>query len=263
MVYPLARLPRHRDARRRRVRRDPQHAQPARNARLRSPRRSHVWYARPPAGSRRRARRRLPGPISASAIVTAAEPIWGTFPRRARKSGCRAANRNPPSSPEAGRGSGRRRRERRGQSAALRSISARCERPTPGPRRARCGRRAGVHPPPGRARLAPASAQEQRRRADQSYPCEAGVGRTAPPRPREQWAAGRAARRRLSLSWRSGGLHLAFGARPLRSSPPLCRRLPDTCVSSREVDPRRPRRPVPSCIARAFESGRKSWRRAP
>jgi hypothetical protein len=29
-------------------------------------------------------------------------------------------------------------------------------------------------------------------------------------RPREQWAAGRAARRRRSLSWRSGGLHLRF-----------------------------------------------------
>jgi hypothetical protein len=39
------------------------------------------------------------------------------------KSGYRAANRNPPpSSPEAGRGSGRRRPERRGQSAALRAL---------------------------------------------------------------------------------------------------------------------------------------------
>jgi hypothetical protein len=56
---------------------------------------------------------------SASAIVTAAEPIWATFPARASNRGCRAANRNPP---EAGRGSGRRRRERRGQSAALRAL---------------------------------------------------------------------------------------------------------------------------------------------
>lgn len=36
-------------------------------------------------------------PNSASAIVTAAEPIVkATFPARASKSGCRAANRNPP-----------------------------------------------------------------------------------------------------------------------------------------------------------------------
>jgi hypothetical protein len=35
-------------------------------------------------------------PNSASEIVTAAEPIWATFPARASKSGCRAANRNPP-----------------------------------------------------------------------------------------------------------------------------------------------------------------------
>ena len=33
-------------------------------------------------------------PNSASAIVTAAEPIWATFPARASKSGCRAANRS-------------------------------------------------------------------------------------------------------------------------------------------------------------------------
>ena len=35
-------------------------------------------------------------PNSAPAIVTAAEVIWATFPARASKSGCRAANRNPP-----------------------------------------------------------------------------------------------------------------------------------------------------------------------
>jgi hypothetical protein len=113
---------------------------------------------------------------SASAIVTAAEPIWATFPARASKSGCRAANRNPPprrqkqgAGPAGGDGNGADRAPR-----CERSISAQCERPTPGPRRARCGRRAGVHPPPGRAGLAPASGQEQRRRADRSYPCEGG-----------------------------------------------------------------------------------------
>ena len=36
---------------------------------------------------------------------------------------------------------------------------------------ARSGRRPGAHPPPGRARLAPASVHERRRRADDSYPC--------------------------------------------------------------------------------------------
>jgi hypothetical protein len=197
---------------------------------------------------------------SASAIVTAAEPIWATFPARAstkvgveQRIATHPRRRKQGAGPAGGDGNGVDR-------------APRCARFRPG-----ASARLPVRDAPAaddeqastRRLVAPASAQEQRRRADQSYPCEAGVGRTAPPRPREQWAAGRAARRRLSLSWRSGGLHLAFGARPLRSSPPLCRRLPDTCVSSREVDPRRPRRPVPSCIARAFESGRKSWRRAP
>jgi len=83
---------------------------------------------------------------SASAIVTAAEPIWATFPARASKSGCRAANRNPPprrqkqgAGPAGGDGNGADRAPR-----CERSISAQCERPTPGPRRARCGRAASV-----------------------------------------------------------------------------------------------------------------------
>jgi hypothetical protein len=82
-------------------------------------------------------------PNSASAIVTAAEPISATFPARASKSGCRAANRNPnPLVARPGRGSGRRRRERRGQSAALRALDFGPVR-APDSRsatRARCGR---------------------------------------------------------------------------------------------------------------------------
>jgi hypothetical protein len=77
-------------------------------------------------------------PNSASAILTAAEPIWATFPARASKSGCRAANRNPPprrqnqgAGPAGGDGNGADRAPR-----CERSISAQCERPTPGPRRA-------------------------------------------------------------------------------------------------------------------------------
>jgi hypothetical protein len=98
---------------------------------------------------------------SASAIVTAAEPIWATFPARASKSGCRAANRNPPSrrqkhgaGPAGGDGNGADRAPR-----CERSISAQCERPTPGPRRARCGRVAG------RYRRAPARYRNARRAA--------------------------------------------------------------------------------------------------
>ena len=82
-------------------------------------------------------------PNSASAIVTAAEPIRATFPARASKSGCRAANRNPPprrqnqgAGPAGGDGNGAYRAPR-----CERSISAQCERPTPGlATRARCGR---------------------------------------------------------------------------------------------------------------------------
>lgn len=82
-------------------------------------------------------------PNAASAIVTAAEPIWATFPARASKSGCRAANRNPPPRRQK-QGAGLASGDGNGADRAPhceRSISAQCERPTPGPRRARCGRR--------------------------------------------------------------------------------------------------------------------------
>ena len=77
-------------------------------------------------------------PNSASAIVTAAEPIWATFPARASKSGCRAANRNPPP-PREKQGAGPAGGDRNAADRAPRcerSISAQCERPTTGPRRA-------------------------------------------------------------------------------------------------------------------------------
>jgi hypothetical protein len=85
-------------------------------------------------------------PDAASAIVTAAEPIRATFPARASKSGCRAANRNPPprrQGPAGGDGN-----DAHGAPRCERSISAQCERPTSGPRRARCGRgpRVGIWP---------------------------------------------------------------------------------------------------------------------
>jgi hypothetical protein len=62
-------------------------------------------------------------PNSASAIVTAAEPIWGHLPCSHKQEWVSSSESQPtPSSPEPGRGSGRRRRERHGQSAALQSA---------------------------------------------------------------------------------------------------------------------------------------------
>ena len=82
-------------------------------------------------------------PNSASAIVTAAEPIWATFPARASKSGCRAANRNPPprrqnqgAGPAGGDGNGADRAPR-----CERSISPQVRAPNSrSATRARCGR---------------------------------------------------------------------------------------------------------------------------